>query len=53
MKATAKHLNSRRKFPRKPAFKDSDAFLVDKKVFRGKTPRDLAANHDCFLYSER
>jgi hypothetical protein len=50
MKATAKQLNSKRKFPRKPASKNGDAFLADKKVFRGRTPRDLAANHDHYFY---
>jgi len=38
------------KSPRKPASKKSDAFLADKKTFRGRTPKDLAANHDRHLY---
>jgi len=43
----------RAKFPRKPAAKNGDAFLADKKVFRGKTPKDLAANHDRYLYGQQ
>ena len=27
-----------------------DSFFADKRVFRGKTPKDLAANHDRYLY---
>ena len=38
---------------RKPGPQNGDAFLVDKKVFRGRTPKDLAANHDRYLYGER
>lgn len=34
---------------RKLVSKNGDVFLVDKKVFRGRTPRDLAANHDRYL----
>ena len=41
------------KSPRKPAAKNGDAFLEDKKTFRGKTPKDLAANHDRYLYGEQ
>jgi hypothetical protein len=41
------------KSSRKPPSKNSDAFLADKKVFRGKTPRDLATNHDRYLYGEQ
>lgn len=36
--------------PRKPAAQNGDAFLSDKKLFRGKTPGDLASNHDRYLY---
>jgi hypothetical protein len=53
MKTTAKQLNSKRKFPRKPASKNGDAFLADKKVFRGRTPKDLSANHDDYLYGKQ
>lgn len=27
-----------------------DPFLADARVFRGKSPRDLARNHDDYLY---
>jgi len=27
-----------------------DSFFADKAVFRGKAPRDLAKNHDSYLY---
>ena len=36
--------------PRKAAARSRDTFLTDKKVFRGHTPPDLAANHDRYLY---
>jgi hypothetical protein len=52
MKVTAKQLNSTRKFPRKPAPKNGDVFLADKKTFQDKTPKELAANHDRYLYGE-
>ena len=39
--------------PRKSDSPNGDAFLADKKVFRGRTPKDLAANHDRYLYGER
>jgi hypothetical protein len=38
------------KLPRKAAARDRDAFLADKKIFTGRTPKDLAANHDRYLY---
>ena len=38
--------------PRKPASRNGDAFLADKKVFAGRTPKDLAANHDRHLYGQ-
>gem|GEM_PF-3881992 len=38
------------KSPRKPSSRSGDAFLADKKTFRGSTPKDLAANHDLYLY---
>jgi hypothetical protein len=41
------------KSPRKPASQNGDAFLADRKTFRGKTPKDLAANHDRYLYGEQ
>ena len=37
---------------RKPPTKTDDAFLIDKRTFRGKTPKDLAANHDQYLYGQ-
>jgi hypothetical protein len=37
---------------RKPAPPHDDPFLADKRVFRGKTPKDLAANHDRYLYGQ-
>lgn len=36
--------------PRKAAARNRDAFLWDEKVFPGPTPKDLAANHDRYLY---
>jgi hypothetical protein len=36
--------------PHKPASKKKDAFLADKKTFRGQTPKDLAASHDRYLF---
>ena len=27
-----------------------DPFFADTKVYRGRTPKDLAANHDAYLY---
>ena len=36
--------------PRKPSARNRDAFLWDQKVFSGPTPKDLAANHDRYLY---
>jgi hypothetical protein len=56
MTAIAKQLDAKLKNGkslRKPACKNGDVFLADKKVFRGKTPRVLAANHDRYLYGER
>jgi hypothetical protein len=50
MKATAKQLNSKGKFPRKPASKNGNTFLADKKAFHARTPKNLAINHDRFLY---
>jgi hypothetical protein len=41
------------KSPRKPTAQNGDAFLADKKTFRGKTPKDLAANHDRYLCGEQ
>ena len=38
---------------RRPASKNGDAFLADQKTFRGRTPKDLAANHDRYLYGEQ
>lgn len=38
------------KTARKSAARNHDAFLADKKLFSGKTPRDLAASHDRYLY---
>ena len=38
------------KTARQPAARSRDAFLADKKVFPGQTPKDLAANHDRYLY---
>ena len=38
--------------PRKPSARRDDAFLADKKVFRGATPKDRAANHDRYLYGQ-
>ncbi len=38
------------KSPRQSASKNGDAFLADKKIFRGRTPKDLAANHDRYLH---
>ena len=38
------------KTPRKAAARSRDAFLADKKRFPGQTPKDLAANHDRYLY---
>jgi predicted transcriptional regulator len=29
-----------------------DSLLTDRTTFRGKTPRDLAANHDSYLYGK-
>lgn len=37
------------KTARKPAARNRDAFLADKKLFPGRTPRDLAASHDRYL----
>jgi len=42
----------RKKTPRKKDSEQSDCFLADKKVFRGRTPKDLAANHDRYLYGK-
>jgi hypothetical protein len=33
--------------------KSVDSFLADKKVFRGKTPKDLSSNHDFYLYGKQ
>ena len=41
------------KSPRQPVARNGGAFLADKKVFRGKTPKDLAANHDRYLYGRQ
>lgn len=41
------------KSSRKPAARKPDAFLADKKVFGGRTPKDLAANHDRYLYGRQ
>ena len=30
----------------------SDTFLNDKALFRGKVPKDLAKNHDKYLYGD-
>ncbi|MEI6395769.1 MAG: hypothetical protein WCT12_32280 [Verrucomicrobiota bacterium] len=38
------------KSARQSAARNRDAFLADKKVFPGQTPKDLAANHDRYLY---
>ena len=38
------------KSTRKRLSRNGDTFLADKKVFRGKTPANLAANHDHYLY---
>lgn len=38
------------KTPRKVATPSSDAFLADKKLFSGPTPKNLAAHHDRYLY---
>ena len=38
------------KTARQSAARSRDAFLADKKVFPGQTPKDLAANHDRYLY---
>jgi len=35
---------------RKTLSRNGDAFLADKKAFKGKTPKNLAANHDHYLY---
>jgi hypothetical protein len=40
------------KTPRQAAARNRDAFLADKKTFPGTTPKDLAANHDRYLYAE-
>ena len=29
-----------------------DSLLADRAIYRGKTPRDLAAEHDRYLYGE-
>jgi hypothetical protein len=41
------------KSPSKRVAKPGDPFLADRKVFRGRTPKDLAANHDRHLYGEQ
>jgi hypothetical protein len=41
------------KRPRSQNPKSDDVFLADKRVFRGRTPKDLAANHDRYLYGEQ
>ena len=41
------------KSPRKSTVQNGDTFLADKKTFRGKTPKDLAVNHDRYLYGEQ
>jgi len=38
---------------RSAKFDSDDVFLKDKKSFRGKTPKDMAANHDRYLYGDR
>jgi hypothetical protein len=38
------------KTARRSAARSRDAFFADKKVFPGRTPKDLAANHDRYLY---
>ena len=40
------------KSPRPPSTRSGDLFLADKKFFRGATPKDLAANHDRYLYGQ-
>ena len=37
---------------RKQTSRNNDSLLSDKRTFRGKTPRDLAANHDRYLYGQ-
>ena len=32
---------------------DDDPFFADNVVFQGKTPKDLALNHDDYLYGDR
>ena len=32
---------------------DDDPFFADNVVFKGKTPRNLALNHDDYLYGDR
>ena len=39
--------------PRKATARNRDALLADKKLFAGKTPKDLAGSHDRYLYDER
>ncbi len=41
------------KTTRKPSPKNANALFADKKVFRGSTPKDLAAGHDRYLYGEQ
>ena len=51
--ALADREGSHVKAPRKKDSGGGDSFLTDKKVFRGRTPKDLAANHDRYLYGEQ
>ena len=37
---------------RRPGEDDEDPFFSDKAVFSGKSPSDLSANHDDYLYEE-
>jgi hypothetical protein len=50
-------LADRNEFSAKPTHKPSatngDVFLTDKRVYRGRTPKDLSANHDRYLYGEQ
>ena len=50
--ALADRETTRKNASRKATSKSEDAFFADKKVFGGKTPSDLATNHDRYLYGE-
>ena len=48
--ALADRENPSVKSRRKPLARKGDSFLVDKKTFKGRIPKNLAANHDHYLY---